>query len=154
MSSNISHRPAAEADAGAMAILCSELGYPVSTEIMRNRIKAVRASCSDLLVVAVDSKGVVAGWLQAHAANIVESGFRVEIMGLIVSPNFRQRGMGRLLVAEVERWGRGIGAEAIVVRSNIKREESHAFYPALGYKCTKTQMVYRKILADVSSEIR
>ena len=144
MSANLSHRSAAEGDAGAMAILCSELGYPVSIEVMRSRIKAVRSSPSDLLIVVVDSVGTVAGWLQAHAALIVESGFRVEIVGLIVSPNFRRRGVGRLLVAEAERWGGGLGAEAVVVRSNVKRKESHAFYPALGYTCTKTQMVYRK----------
>ena len=38
-----------------------------------------------------------------------------------------------------------IGAEAVVVRSNTKRVESHIFYPALGFTVSKTQSVYRKL---------
>jgi prepilin-type N-terminal cleavage/methylation domain-containing protein len=113
---------------------------------MRSRIRAVLTSAADLLLVAVDSSGNAVGWLQAHAAHIVESGFRVEITGLIVSPAFRRQGIGRALVARAEDWAGTVSAEAVVVRSNAKRVESHSFYPALGYTCTKTQLVYRKPL--------
>jgi len=134
-----------------MAILCGELGYAVpAVEKMRSRIKAIRASANDLLVVALSDSGDIVGWLQAHAAQILESGFRVEITGLIVSPAFRRRGVGRLLVDEAERWAISSGAEAIVVRSNATRKESHSFYPALGYAGTKTQQVYRKALPSCS----
>jgi GNAT superfamily N-acetyltransferase len=56
----------------------------------------------------------------------------------------RRRGVGRCLVAVAETWAREISAETVVVRSNAKRVESHAFYPALGYLPLKTQVVYRK----------
>lgn len=112
------------------------------------------ASSSDLLIVAVDASSTVFGWLQAHAAHIVEFGFRVEITGLIVSPAFRRRGVGRSLVAKAEHWAKTVSAEAVVVRSNAERLESHSFYPALGYTSIKTQMVYRKPLIDASNEIR
>jgi GNAT superfamily N-acetyltransferase len=77
---------------------------------------------------------------------VLESGFRVEINGLIVSPEARRRGVGRALVSRAEEWALQVGAEAIVVRSNVQRIESHAFYPALGYDVSKTQTVYRKRL--------
>jgi GNAT superfamily N-acetyltransferase len=115
---------------------------------MRSRIRDILRSTGDLLIVAEDSLDGVVGWLQAHAAHIVESGFRVEITGLIVSPAARRRGVGRALVAEAERWAGSLSAEAVVVRSNAKRLESHRFYPALGYARTKTQEVYRKPLAE------
>src|SRR5271154_1239286 len=146
MSTTVSIRRAKEADADSIARLAGDLGYDVQTEILRSRIQAILASAADLLIVAVDSSSVVAGWLQAHAAHIVESGFRVEITGLIVSPAARRRGAGRSLVAHAEHWARTLSAEAVVVRSNAKRVESHAFYPALGYTSTKTQVVYRKPL--------
>jgi GNAT superfamily N-acetyltransferase len=107
-------------------------------------LEAIISSSSDFVVVSVDSSGQVVGWLQAHAARIVESGFRVEITGMVVAPEARRRGVGRLLVAEAERWASERSAEAIVVRSNVDRVESHSFYPALGYRLTKTQRVYRK----------
>lgn len=98
------------------------------------------------MIVAEDSGGAVIGWLQAHAAHIIESGFRVEITGLIVADEVRRCGVGRALVTEAERWAKKLSAKTIVVRSNVQRTESRAFYPALGYVPTKTQTVYRKSL--------
>jgi ribosomal protein S18 acetylase RimI-like enzyme len=148
MSTAVSIRRAREDDADSIAMLAGELGYAVHAKIMRSRIQAILASAADLLIVAVDSSSTIVGWLQAHASHNIVSGFRVEIAGLIVSPAFRRRGVGRSLVAKAERWARTISAEAVVVRSNAKRVESHSFYPALGYTSTKTQVVYRKRLAD------
>ena len=109
---------------------------------------AVLGSENDLVIVAVTNGGVVVGWLQAHASHVIESGFRVEIAGLIVSPDARRCGIGRALVSRAEEWARHLSVEAIVVRSNVQRLESHAFYPALGYNVSKTQTVYRKKLAN------
>jgi predicted N-acetyltransferase YhbS len=140
-------RPATEQDTEAVARLASTLGYATGLEEMARRLRTVLASNSDLVVVAVDASNKVVGWLQAHAAHIIESGFRVEITGLIVSPESRRCGVGKALVAEAERWAMAKSAEAIVVRSNVQREESRLFYPALGYTPTKTEKVYRKVLA-------
>jgi predicted N-acetyltransferase YhbS len=142
----ISIRCAIEGDATSIAQLSGALGYKAETEAVRRRLSAILGSEADLMIVAVDSTEAMVGWLQAHAAHIVESGFRVEITGLIVAPEARRHGVGRLLVARAEQWARGICAEAIVVRSNVQRLESHIFYPALGYSATKTQKVYRKVL--------
>ena len=147
MTDKIQIRCATEQDSAAIAQLSGDLGYATNPEIMQQRVREVLASTMDLLLVAVDSSGQAVGWLQAHAAHIVESGFRVEITGLIVSPSLRRSGVGRALIKEAERWAKNRSAQVIVVRSNIKRVESHAFYPALGYTATKTQQVYRKPLA-------
>jgi predicted N-acetyltransferase YhbS len=140
----ISIRRAVKEDAPSIAQLSTTLGYHAEPTAVASRLRAIVDSDADLMIVAEDSQRVVVGWLQAHAAHIVESGFRVEITGLIVSPGQRRRGVGRALVEEAERWAKAIAAEAIVARSNIQRVESHAFYPALGYTATKTQNVYRK----------
>ena len=146
MTSQIAIRCATEADAEALGALSNALGYSADAAIVRSRLAAVLASQTYLMVVAEAEAGAVVGWLQAHASHVIESGFRVEITGLIVSPEMRRAGVGRLLVNEAERWARTLLAEAVVVRSNIQRTESHAFYPALGYTRTKTQAVYRKNL--------
>ena len=144
MNKPVSIRRAAVNDAAPITRLAAELGYATHAETMRHRLEAILASAADLLIVAVDSSNAVVGWLQARVAHIVESGFRAEIVGLIVAPTSRRRGIGRALVLAAEDWAREMSAEAIVVRSNFKRAESQAFYPALGYATTKTQVVYRK----------
>jgi predicted N-acetyltransferase YhbS len=139
-------RPAREADADAIAQLSATLGYPATAAEILDRLRFMLGSQNHLITVATDSSGAVIGWMHAHASHVLESGFRVEIIGLIVAPEARRYGAGRALVNEAEQWARKLGADKIVVRSNVQRAESHAFYPALGYELTKTQKVYRKKL--------
>jgi predicted N-acetyltransferase YhbS len=141
-SDRITIRPMVEADAAAVTELAIELGYPNELENIQRRINTIAAS--DLLLVANDSAAKVVGFIQAHQICIIEAGFRVEILGLVVSSTVQRRGVGRQLIAEVENWAKSNGAETVVVRSNTKRTESHIFYPALGYKAIKTQAVYEK----------
>lgn len=104
------------------------------------------------MLVAEVADGRLVGWIQGHLSHTLESGFRAEIVGLIVENANRRGGIGRKLVAAVESWARGRHAPIMVVRSNIIRTESHAFYPALGYVEVKTQRVYRKRLSTASYE--
>jgi GNAT superfamily N-acetyltransferase len=143
-------RPAVRAaraeDADQIARLSGELGYPVSAAVMRTRLSSVLASASDMVRVCEDANGAVIGWLQAHAGDSLESGLRVEILGLVVAGVARRAGVGRALVEEAERWARGRSADTLVVRSNVRRAESHRFYPAVGFSLAKTQHVYSKPL--------
>jgi GNAT superfamily N-acetyltransferase len=142
MSGTLRIRRMAETDAEVVATLARELGYPNEIESIRERIRAI--SDLDLLLVAVDATDRPIGFIQAHRVCIIEVGFRVEILGLVVSSSARRGGIGRGLIDEAERWAKSIGAEAISVRSNTKRTEAHLFYPALGYTKIKTQAVYEK----------
>ncbi len=144
----ISIRRASPGDALFIAQLSTALGYHADDKTIAVRLAVLTESGSDLILVATDASHNVNGWLQAHAAQILDSGFRVEITGLVIAPEQRRRGAGRALVAKAEQWATAIGAAAVVVRSNVQRVESHAFYPALGYAASKTQNVYRKTLAQ------
>jgi GNAT superfamily N-acetyltransferase len=143
---NPSIRNAILEDALALADLASELGYPTTPEVMRNRLRAILGKNDHLVLVATNDNGAVHGWVQAHAADFLESGLRVDIVGLIVAQRARRTGLGRLLVKEVEHWARALGSDVVAVRSNVERFESHLFYPAIGYTNVKTQVSYRKRL--------
>lgn len=136
-------RPAQASDAPVIADLTCQLGYAVDVPATAERIKDLLAKDDHFVAVAVVDDQVV-GWMQAHACVTLESGFRAEILGLVVSDAVRRRGVGRDLVAAAEAWALTKGAETLVVRSNVQRTESHAFYPALGFSLSKTQSVYRK----------
>ncbi|MES1196301.1 MAG: GNAT family N-acetyltransferase [Steroidobacter sp.] len=133
------------ADAPLIASLSDELGYAVDSMVMAKRLMNL-IDHPDCHLVLVESDGEVAGWIQVHAYESLESGFRTEIVGLVVGSRFRRKGIGRLLVDDAIKWSKMQGAEAVVVRSNVVRKESHQFYPSVGFKPMKTQAVYRKLL--------
>jgi GNAT superfamily N-acetyltransferase len=137
-------RAAKPADAEAIAHLSKELGYPAELKTVRERLRRILGREDQRVVVAEVPSGAVCGWLQAHSSVALESGLRVEIVGLIVSETMRRRGVGRCLVEYAETWAKEISAETVVVRSNTKRVESRVFYPSLGFLPSKTQVVYRK----------
>jgi predicted N-acetyltransferase YhbS len=138
-------RVAQISDARDIARLTTELGYPADEATLASRLGALLGIPDQLVLVAVAGTEVI-GWLQAHASVVLESGHRVEIVGLIVSPAARRRGVGRELVQRAEQWATGLGARTMVVRSNLTRLESHHFYPALGFTLAKNQAVYRRLI--------
>jgi len=139
-------RGATEEDAEALGRLSVTLGYGTEREAFPDRLRAILASDSNLVVVAADPTGRVVGWLQAQAVCRLQTGPKVEITGLLVDPEVRRHGVGRRLVAEAERWARGRSVDGMVVRSNVARVDSHRFYPALGFDLSKRQAVYQKDL--------
>ena len=121
------------------------LGYPNRPVVIADRLKRLLPRSGDLVVVA-DQLPPVMGWVHAQEQEILDSGRRCEILGLVVSPEVRGRGVGRQLVATVEEWAAQRGIVQLAVRSNIVRTESHPFYERLGFVRLKTQHAYRKQL--------
>ncbi len=136
-------RPAATTDAPAVANLVAQVGYPAEPAAVAERLARLHATPDALLLVA-EADGAIVGWLHAHAQVTLAIGSKVEIMGLVVAAGHRRSGAGRALVAATERWAADRDAAVVVVRSNVRREESHRFYLALGFTHSKTQAVYQK----------
>src|SRR4030081_3405461 len=111
MSEILRIRQMAGMDAEVVATLAGELGYPNEVEAIRTRIRAIGES--DLLLVAVDAGDKAIGFIQAHRVCIIEVGFWVEILGLVVSSSARGSGIARRLIEEAESWAKNVGAEAV-----------------------------------------
>jgi GNAT superfamily N-acetyltransferase len=122
------------------------LGYPVSGEAMESRLERLLSRPGQIVLLAERPDGLVVGWLHASEQELLESGTRCEIQGLVVDESYRRRGAGRQLVAAAEAWARERGLEQMAVRSNVARLESHTFYEKLEYRRVKTQHAYRKQL--------
>jgi GNAT superfamily N-acetyltransferase len=138
-------RVAALQDSAGIARLCTQLGYPVADEVMYSRLELLLGSSLHAVMV-VHQDEAVCGWISGEVRVNLESGTRAEITGLVVDSATRREGVGRILVAELERWARHRQCHEIVVRSSVSRPESHPFYENLGYGRAKTQHVYRKAL--------
>ena len=145
--SEVTIRKATRDDAARVAELSGTLGYPVSSEVMRERLVRFLALDTHSIVVA-ETGGQVVGWTHGAEQELLEYGSRCEILGLVVGEGQRGLGIGRRLVEAIEQWARARGLNDIFVRSNVIRPESHPFYERIGYTRYKTQHAYRKALTS------
>lgn len=132
-------------DAGSLAELSRQLGYPAAPAAIRRRLQALATSPEHAVYVA-ELQGAVAGWVHVFIHRVLESDWRAEIGGLVVAERFRGGGVGRRLLERAERWARGRRLKAVYLRSNVIRKDAHAFYQKRGYQIIKTQYAFVKNL--------
>jgi GNAT superfamily N-acetyltransferase len=145
--SRIALRTAGFEDAEQIARLATQLGYPSSVEQVRARMERITSENLGRVIVAVDERGSVIGWTHVFVAHRMESEPFAEIGGLVVDEGHRNRGVGRILLEEAERWTMASGVSILRVRSNMIRRDAHRFYERAGYSCQKTQGVFDKHLS-------
>jgi len=137
-------RRATTNDAAAIARLSGQLGYPVETRVMAERLERFLLLEDHTVFVAETTE--VVGWIHAAEHEVLEVGNHCEIWGLVVADGHRGEGIGGRLVEAVQQWALRRGLDEISVRSNVVRPESHAFYERIGFIRYKTQHAYRKRL--------
>lgn len=139
-------REAKVEDASSIADLSYQLGYPSTNDETIDRLQAILSS-SDNSVYVVCCRDVVVGWVHAFHSLRLESASFVEIGGLVIDVNHRNKGFGKLLINRVFEWAKSKGINRIRVRCNVIRKETHHFYQSLGFKETKEQKVFAIDLA-------
>jgi GNAT superfamily N-acetyltransferase len=139
-------RRARTSDIAQVTPLCGQLGYPSSEEEVRGRLSGIDAAPLHALWVAETGDGKLAGFLNAFVMHTIDTDARVEVAALVVDDAQRSRGVGQLLIEQVEAWARENGCKTIGLRSNVIRDRAHKFYERLGYVHYKTQKAFRKVL--------
>jgi GNAT superfamily N-acetyltransferase len=142
-------RTATLADAAEIARLSAQLGYPADADVFAERLRRLLPSPVHDVLVADDEAddARLRGFVGVERRLMIESGERVEIVGLVVDAGARRGGVGRALVAAAEAWARAHGLDTVFLRSNVVRPEAHPFYEGLGYARVKTQHAYSKRVA-------
>ncbi|HYM85678.1 MAG TPA: GNAT family N-acetyltransferase [Pseudoxanthomonas sp.] len=138
-------RSAIPTDAAELARLSAELGYPASEGEVASRLGMLLAQATQHVFVAAHRDGLL-GWVGVERRNSLENGEKIEIVGFVVDASTRRLGVGQALLRSAERWALAQGFEALMVRSNAMRTESHPFYEKHGYARHKTQHVYARTL--------
>ncbi|MFO0828649.1 MAG: GNAT family N-acetyltransferase [Phycisphaerales bacterium] len=142
-------RRAREGDAARVAELAGQLGYAMEADVARERLARALASATRAVAIA-ESDGVVVAWIEVELRDNLAGGETAEITGLVVDRAARRSGAGRALVDWARGWarepgdhrGRERGRDRLRVRSNARREEAAAFYPAVGFTLEKMQRVF------------
>jgi GNAT superfamily N-acetyltransferase len=137
-------RLAVLSDAGAMARLLEQLGYPATTEEVTTRLEIVRDDPQAVAFVSEHESVVVGAASACVIASLHVTGRVAIITSMVVDQSVRRHGVGRSLVAAIEQWARDNGAAYIIVSSGDQRADAHAFYEGLGY--TRSGVRFRKNL--------
>ncbi len=133
-------------DAGSVAELSEQLGYPVSSEEMERRLRQLGEGQHHSVLVACLEGSKVVGWIDVGIVFHLQSGAYCELGGLVVAEAVRSKGIGRELVAAAEQWAASRGLKKVLVRSNAKRTDAHRFYLRENYRMVKTSAVFEKRL--------
>ncbi len=139
-------RPVRAADAPRLIELLAQLGYPSEPGAVGRRLAGVLESATQQVLVAAGDVRLVGYVGVERRPALLHQDERGEITGLVVDAAARRSGLGRALVRAAEEWALRQGLPSIVVRSNVVRPESHAFYEGIGYRRTSTSHGYRKDL--------
>jgi GNAT superfamily N-acetyltransferase len=139
-------RRAKPTDAGRIAALSGQLGYPTTKNEMSARLgQALKQRNGACFTAETPEHGVI-GWVHVSVTPLLEVARRAEVNGLVVDEQVRSQGAGGLLLEAAEQWARKMRCEGMSVRSNVIRERAHEFYLRHGYEHYKTQKAFRKRL--------
>ncbi|MBK5269596.1 MAG: GNAT family N-acetyltransferase [Bacteroidia bacterium] len=128
-------------DASAITVLTQQLGYPMSIEQIQINVNAVMNSENDDAFVAVLDNKVI-GWIGVALSVQIELLAYCVIRGLVVDDNYRNLGVGKLLIEKAKQWGKEKENDKLRLRCNVIRTETHLFYQHLGFTETKQQKVF------------
>ncbi|HVA87482.1 MAG TPA: GNAT family N-acetyltransferase [Candidatus Saccharimonadales bacterium] len=137
-------RTATAADSERIAALFTDEGYPAGASDIASRLDRFASPFSTVIVA--DVGGDVLGFVALHVIPRFEHDDRfVRILALVVDPGVRERGIGRLLMAEAERIGRSAGAVFAEVTAGHHRADARGLYESLGYDSSVTTYLRRRI---------
>lgn len=137
-------------DAGPIAGLSAQLGYPSSTESIARGIRRYIGNHDERIIVA-ELDGAVVGWTSVALVDHFYSPLCAEISGLIVDEKCRGAGIGALLIDAAKAWAKERGLGTLRLRANALRKDAHRFYLREGFIKSKEQYVFDMSLDDQAS---
>ncbi|MEO8334810.1 MAG: GNAT family N-acetyltransferase [bacterium] len=125
-------RHATPTDAPTMAGLLAQLGYQSAEDALPARLAAIEREGGAVFVASMPDDRIVGLASAARHATLHAGASVAYITALVIADEARGQGVGRSLVATVERWSRENGCTRLSVTSAEHRQGAHAFYPAIG----------------------
>lgn len=123
-------------------ICCEDLGYTCETETVQSKIKNLDDSRE--VVFVAELNGTVVGFVHAEKYDLLYFETMVNILGLAVAGEYRHKGIGSLLMKQVEQWSADNHIHYIRLNSGSARSGAHAFYRAIGFADEKEQKRFIK----------
>ena len=137
-------RPATVADAQRIAALFTEEGYPAGATAIESRLG--HFDSDDSTVIVADHDGEILGFIALHViARFEHDDSFVRIVALVVDSAVRDRGIGRVLMAEAERIGHQREAAFVEITAGHHRPAARHLYDSLGYDPNLTAYLRKRL---------
>ncbi len=130
-------------DADDIARLSQQLGYKCSGRDTSRRLKDLMKSEYDRIFAAVDGDRIQ-GYIHVNIHRYLYFDSLLNIMGIVVDKDARDRGIGTRLLARAEEFGRSAGCSGIRANSGSDRLNAHEFYRKRGFNSEKDQKRFVK----------
>jgi GNAT superfamily N-acetyltransferase len=144
-------RPLRPGDAGRVAQLLEQLGYPAGEREVRKRIGAWARDDRGVAFGVIVDDGL-AGCAAVHVIPFFERpGARARLVALVVDAEYRRRGIASVLVEHCRNFARQHGATEIEVTSRRTRTDADRFYTGAGFADVTDRS--RRYISDLSVEI-
>jgi N-acetylglutamate synthase-like GNAT family acetyltransferase len=132
---DVTIRDAEARDAGAVAALLGQLGYPADAAALPGRLERLQI-VGDRVVVA-ERDGAVVGLAQLHVSPTLEyERPAAKLAALVVDVSHRGQGVGSALVEAMEAEARARRCELLFLTTAARRDDAHAFYRQIGLEET------------------
>jgi ribosomal protein S18 acetylase RimI-like enzyme len=132
-----------ENDAEDIAVLNGELGYSVTSALVRKQIRRIQEQTRDRVFIAKIGEHA-AGFIHLSPYELMFDDPLMNVMGLVVLEEYRRRGIASALMKHAERYAKENGFSGIRLNSGSDRTGAHAFYESLGYVSRKTHKHFIK----------
>lgn len=130
-------RRARSSDGAGVASLLAGLGGEFHISPARGAPRLRRTEDSVFLAV---SRGEPLGLVAVNSCQPVHADHRYgRIMTLVVRPDQRRKGIGRILVRHALAYLKRLGCRKVELTSRVYRGGAHRFYRAMGFRATATR---------------
>jgi GNAT superfamily N-acetyltransferase len=128
-------RDAGKDDMEALTLLMDDLGYQVSLNDMKDRLKNILAHPDYKTIVTVLNGKIVGFSGLMKGFSFERSGKYIRIISFVVKTDVRNKGIGKLLMKASEDWANEQDIDTIVISSGNREERkaAHIFYQKMGY---------------------
>nr|WP_158806883.1 GNAT family N-acetyltransferase [Beijerinckia sp. L45] len=128
-------RTALGSDASGLAEFLAQAGQTVGVDVLANRLEGLHRSSSGVALIAVEwgppTGVVVVNWMQTLSDDLPVA----QISLLLVSPDERRRGVGRLLLKAASQATRTAGCGSMLLAAPLLADASvAAFCAATGFE--------------------
>lgn len=139
-------REICESDLASIPDLAAELGYKVTIAEIKEVFWGLLNDEVNKIFVAETQDQTLTGWVHVSLYTTLITKKAAIILGMVVSKDYRRKGIGRILMKKAELWAQSKDCVEIRLYSNITRVEAHEFYNRLGYENIATSSLFKKCL--------
>jgi GNAT superfamily N-acetyltransferase len=137
-------RTATTDDVPSLTLLMDDLGYTTTADEMQTRFSHINRHADYRTLVAISGNDEIAEMIGLIKSYYFEhNGMYIRVAALVVGKEHRNKGIGKILMLEAEKWALEIGAPTILLNSGNREERvaAFSFYQKMGYSIKSSGFV-------------